>query len=122
MRTAALCFCFCFCFCLVSNDVVAQAEQPYPGGLAATGVVVGTNGQPKAGVPLRVEGPQGKTHAITDEKGTWSLYNLAPGSYKVEALEKGAQSDTINFDVKPRPWYQFGTPAVFKAPDIRLAR
>jgi len=115
MKTAVI----CFLFCLVANHVVAQTEQPSSGGAAATGIVVGPNGQPEVGVPLKVEGPQGKTLAVTDEKGKWSLYNLAPGSYKVEIVGKGRRS-TTNFDVKPTPWYSKDSPAVYRAPEIKL--
>lgn len=71
---------------------------------AATGAVVGPGSQPQAGVPVIVEGPMGKTHAFTDSKGNWSLYNLEPGEYHVKAA-MGSAADPGNpvvFTVKER--------------------
>jgi hypothetical protein len=71
---------------------------------AATGKVVGPGSQPQAGVPVIVEGPMGKTHAFTDSKGDWSLYNLEPGEYHVKAA-MGSVADPSNpvvFTVKER--------------------
>lgn len=97
MRAAAI----WLCLCLVTNQAAAQVQQPTSGRLAATGHVVGANGQPQPGVPLRVEGPQGKTLAVTDDKGQWFLYNLAPGSYKVQAVGQKDGGDA-SFSVKQR--------------------
>jgi hypothetical protein len=123
MRTAAI----CFCLCLIATQVSAQAEQSKPGELNATGVVVGPGGQPQAGVSLRVEGPQGRTLAVTDIKGKWSLYNLAPGSYKVEPVggEKNG-GEAITFSVKPKqPWslwfsQQDKNAVAYQAPVIKI--
>jgi hypothetical protein len=122
MRTAAI----CFCLCLVANQVLAQAEQPKLGGLAATGLVVGPDGQPQPGVPLTVEGPQGKTLAVTDERGAWSLYNLAPGLYSIQPAvgqKDASRSAPVNFNVKKRSVFDslIGTEAsVYKAPAMRI--
>jgi hypothetical protein len=68
---------------------------------SATGKVIGPDSKPQPGVPVDVTGPDGKTTAFTDESGNWSLYNLAPGSYQVQA---GAGATTtqapIDFTVK----------------------
>jgi hypothetical protein len=71
---------------------------------AATGAVVGPGSQPQAGVPVIVEGPMGKTHAFTDSKGNWSLYNLEPGEYHVKAAmgSVAEPSDPVVFTVKER--------------------
>jgi hypothetical protein len=68
--------------CLVATTSVAHAQRP---ALAATGQVVDKNGQPLSGLPLRVEGPNGSITVITDQTGHWYLYNLPPGTYKVQA-------------------------------------
>jgi hypothetical protein len=71
---------------------------------AATGKVVGPGSQPQAGVPVIVEGPMGKTHAFTDSKGDWSLYNLEPGEYHVKAAMDSVAdpSNPVAFTVKER--------------------
>jgi hypothetical protein len=65
---------------------------------AATGKVVGSNNQPLAGVPVQVQGPQGKTVIFTDALGKWSLYNLPDGAYHIEAAN--AASTPVEFSVK----------------------
>jgi hypothetical protein len=81
------------------NSPVGTASEP----LVATGKVVGPGSQPQAGVPVMVEGPQGKTHLFTDAKGNWSLYNLPPGNYQVRPVS-GAATTTqpIEFTVKEK--------------------
>jgi Carboxypeptidase regulatory-like domain len=121
MRTALI----CVSLCLITNQVAAQAEQSKPGQLAATGSVVGSDGKPQPGVPLRVEGPTGKTITITDAKGKWSLYNLSPGRYKIwmTPVGKDETDAPINFDVKPKSWMTWGgegAAAVYKAPDLKF--
>jgi hypothetical protein len=69
---------------------------------AATGKVVGPESQPQAGVPVVIEGPMGKTHAFTDAKGDWSLYNLEPGEYNVKAATGRAAGEAVQFTVKDR--------------------
>jgi hypothetical protein len=70
---------------------------------AATGRIVGPQSQPQAGVPVIVEGPMGKTHAFTDSKGDWSLYNLEPGEYRVKpAISSAADGEPVMFTVKER--------------------
>ena len=43
---------------------------------SAKGKVIGPNNQPQVGVPVTIEGPLGKTVAITDKSGMWSIYKL----------------------------------------------
>ena len=88
--------------------------------------MVDENGRPQPGVPFRVEGPQGRTPAVTDEQGKWSLYNLVPGSYRVvpEAGSKELSGNAgIHFEVRPRGFIQdlLGKDApVYEAPTIKL--
>ena len=79
----------------------ANVSSPAP---AATGKVVGPQSQPQAGVPVIIEGPMGKTHAFTDSKGDWSLYNLEPGEYHVKpAITSSTDSgEPVTFTVKER--------------------
>lgn len=70
---------------------VASARQPATaqtssGGTAATGKIVGPSNNPEPGAPVQIIGLPGQTTAITDNKGSWSLYNLPPGSYKVKVI------------------------------------
>lgn len=51
---------------------------------SATGTVVGPDSKPQPGVPIQVNGPNGRTTVFTDANGKWSLYNLAPGTYEVQ--------------------------------------
>jgi hypothetical protein len=76
-----------------------SASAPAP---AATGQVVGPQSQPQVGVPVIVEGPKGRTHAFTDSKGVWSLYNLEPGQYRVKpAISSAADSNAaVTFTVE----------------------
>ena len=111
--------------CLMTNQVAAQVEQSKFGQLSATGSVVGSDGKPQPGVPLRVEGPKGKTTTITDAKGKWSLYNLSPGQYKVWMKPPGKdETETpINFYVKPRSWMTWGgkdDTDVYTAPELKF--
>jgi hypothetical protein len=123
MRTAVI----IFCICVMANQAAAQAEQPSFGGLAATGHVVGPDGQPQPGVLLHVEGPQGRTAVVTDEKGKWFLYNLAPGPYKVQPAvgqkDDGGSAPSLSFYVKERSTYDRFVgkeSAVYEAPEIKL--
>jgi hypothetical protein len=72
------------------------------GSLVATGKVVGPDEKPLAGVPVQVQGPQGKTFAVTDPSGSWFLYNLPPGKYEVAPAAGMGTSSTgpITFSVK----------------------
>jgi hypothetical protein len=76
--------------------------QTTSGVAAAKGKVISSSNEPQAGVPVQIQGPLGQTVAITDKTGTWSLYNLPAGNYKVKML--GAQqtqaSTPVDFTVK----------------------
>jgi hypothetical protein len=78
------------------------------GGAAAKGKVVGASNEPQAGVPVQIKGPLGQTVAITDKTGTWSLYNLPAGDYKVRMV--GAQNskipDPVDFTVKNASFWE----------------
>lgn len=85
---------------LMMSSVGVCAQSPAP---VATGKVVGPTGQPAAGVPLQVQGPQGKTVVFTDAKGQWSLYNLPAGTYRVAPLAKPTVTgQPIEFSVKDK--------------------
>jgi hypothetical protein len=87
-----------------AQNAAAPASNASPPAPAATGKVVGPEARPQAGVPIIIEGPRGKTHAFTDAKGDWSLYNLEPGEYEVKpAVSSAAVSDEpVTFTVKER--------------------
>ena len=70
-------------------------------GALVSGRVVGPGDQPKAGVPIQVEGPLGTTHVFTDINGNWSLYNVQPGTYAVRPAGKVASPNPgVQFTVK----------------------
>jgi hypothetical protein len=87
---------------------------------AATGKVVGSNNQPLAGVPLQVQGPQGKTVIFTDAQGKWSLYNLPDGTYHVGAANAAAAP--VEFAVKNSTGIDklFGGQNSYNASDIKI--
>ena len=68
---------------LVAKVSVTQAQRP---ALAATGQALDANRQQLAGVPLQVEGPNGKNLVVTDRNGFWYLYNLPSGTYKISTM------------------------------------
>jgi hypothetical protein len=84
---------------MVGSAIMVPAQGQ--GSPAATGVLMGPDSKPKAGVPLLVLGPQGKTTVFTDRNGKWSLYNLAPGTYQVQP-PAGMTTDRPTFTVNPR--------------------
>jgi hypothetical protein len=93
----------------------------------ATGKVVGPNLKPERGVPVQVLGPEGKTFAVTDENGSWSLYNLAPGTYEVKAAPGWTTStgqQPISFTVKQSGFWEglFGKKSdkTFFATDMKV--
>jgi len=111
----------CFAVTVLSTSFVATAVAQSPpaagtppqtietsGVASAKGKVVGPSNEPKAGVPVQIKGPLGQTVAITDKTGTWSLYNLAPGNYKVQMV--GSQNskvpDSVDFTVKDTSFWQ----------------
>lgn len=93
---------------------------------AAKGKVIGSSNEPQAGVPVQIQGPLGQTVAITDKSGTWSLYNLPAGNYKVKML--GAQqpetSAPVDFTVKDASFWDKITGSAQKdvvwTPEIRV--
>jgi hypothetical protein len=94
----------------------------------ATGKVIGPDLKPEPGIPVQVVGPEGKkTFAFTDADGSWSLYNLAPGTYEVKpgpGWSTIATQQPINFTVKqPGFWEElFGTKSdkTFHATEMKL--
>lgn len=105
----------CFAVIALSSTffAVAGAQSPPASGAspqaadtsgvaAAKGRVVGLSNQPQAGVPVQIKGPLGQTVAITDKSGTWSLYNLSAGNYKVQMIgaQKSKAPDPVDFTVK----------------------
>jgi hypothetical protein len=97
------------------------------GSLVATGKVVGPNEEPQAGVPVTVKGPMGKTHAFTEAKGNWSLYNLAPGKYQVQPAPGTTDSadESVAFTVEDKGFFDKlfgGKQAVVLTPEIKLDR
>lgn len=98
---------------------------PHTDGAAAQGTVVGPGDKPQAGVPVQIVGPPGQTVAITDKNGTWSVYNLPAGSYKVKTLgwEKATDTQPVTFSVKEKSFWSKITGAVtdvIKSPDIKV--
>jgi len=94
---------------------------------AAKGKVVGSSNEPQAGVPVQIKGPLGQTVAITDKSGTWSLYNLPAGNYKVQMVggaQKSKTPDPVDFTVKEASFWDrlSGTSrnAVVWTPDIKI--
>jgi hypothetical protein len=82
---------------LVGGAITISAQgQVSP---AATGVLMGPNSKPQAGVPLLVLGPQGKITVFTDRNGKWSLFNLAPGRYEVQP-PAGMTTDPSTFTIQ----------------------
>ena len=85
---------------LASGARAQNAAPTAPGVAAATGVVVGPSAEPQVGVPVVVQGPKGVTQAFTDAKGSWRLYNLPPGEYKVKPATNAATDASVSFTVK----------------------
>lgn len=106
--------------CLQGAACLAQ-ESVSP---SATGAVVGANSQPLPGVPVQVEGPLGRTFAVTDSTGTWALYNLPPGKYVVQPLAGVVGNDFAaqSFKVEKRGYLQFlqSAPVAVKVPEIKI--
>jgi hypothetical protein len=96
------------------------------GTAAAKGKVVGPSNEPQPGVPVKVEGPLGQTVAITDKSGTWSLYNLPAGNYKVRMIgaEKSKATEPVDFTVKEASFWDklsgTGQKDVVWTPDIKI--
>jgi hypothetical protein len=86
-------------------DDLQKAEAPCV--MSAKGQVIGPSNEPQAGVPVQIIGPPGKTIAITDKNGTWSLYNLPAGDYqgKMVGSDASKTSPAVNFSIKaPTFW------------------
>jgi hypothetical protein len=98
---------------------------PNADGAAAQGIVVGPGDKPQAGVPVQIIGPPGQTVAITDKNGTWSVYNLPAGNYKVKPLsgEQTTATQPVTFSVKEKTFFEKITGSVkdvIKSPDIKV--
>jgi hypothetical protein len=89
--------CVCAVVALVGGAIAVPAQGQ--GSPAATGVLVGPDSKPQAGVPPVVLGPQEKITVFTDRNGKWSLYNLAPGSYEVQP-PAGMTTDRPTFTIR----------------------
>jgi hypothetical protein len=108
-----------------AQNANSPVQAPANSSPDATGKVVGPDSKPQPGVPIQIIGPQGKTVAFTDAKGTWSLYNLAPGTYEVQpATGTAAGQQPISFTVTGKGIIGniFGTTqgSTFVASDIKL--
>ncbi len=110
---------------LMALAIVAQVKvgtaQTTDGAASAKGKVIGPSDQPQAGVPVTIEGPPGQTTAITDKNGTWSVYNLPAGQYKVKSvIDKSAP---VTFSVKESSFWDKvtgGRDTAVKSPDIKV--
>lgn len=88
---------------LHADTVKPSAQNKF--NLSAMGKVVDPAGQPKKGVPVKIEGPLGKTFVFTDNKGVWSLYNLPSGDYQIQMVGPMATDDaSLAFTVKEKTW------------------
>jgi Carboxypeptidase regulatory-like domain len=127
MKTIALLFAACAFITANSSFVRAQESQTKAGSLTATGKVIGPTAQPQAGVPVTVQGPSGKTYAITDDKGAWSLYNLPAGKYEVQPFDayKSNSNSSVTFTVKEKglldKWLS-SEDAAYVAPEMKISR
>jgi|GEM_PF-6462459 hypothetical protein len=73
-----------------------------------TGEVKTPDEQPVVGVPVIVEGPEGKSVLFTDKEGRWTLYNAPAGDYSVQAIapesglppKEGTESNTATVPFK----------------------
>jgi hypothetical protein len=94
--------------------------------LAAKGKVVGPSSQPQPGVPVQVEGPEGKALVFTDKDGDWSLYNLPAGRYQVNTVKGFANDDqTVAFTVPEKSlaskWFS-NKEAAYIAPSMTVKK
>ena len=115
---------------LIALTQMTSAQTPAPsgdtaGGTAAKGSVVGPGNTPQAGIPVQIVGPPGQTVAITDKDGTWSVYNLPAGDYKVMPVgtETPNNAKQVTFSVKEKSfWSKFVGSAseTVKSPQIKL--
>lgn len=63
----------------IPSTALAQSAE-------VTGEVKSPSEQPLSGVPVIVEGPEGKSVLFTDKEGRWTLYNAPAGDYSVQAI------------------------------------
>lgn len=126
MKRAAPMLCAAGLVIALASAAIAQTQtQPMSGDAAVKGTVVGPSNMPQAGIPVQIVGPPGKTVAITDKNGNWSVYNLPAGDYKVQALgaDKTSNANQVTFSVKETPfWRKFTGSAteIVNSPQIKL--
>lgn len=94
------------------------------GSTSAKGKVVGPSNEPQPGVAVQIVGPPGKTTAITDSTGTWSVYNLPSGDYKAKAIVSEKSQPVVRFSVKEpsssRRWFSTKQSSPVVSPEIML--
>ena len=119
------------CPLVAASTMIASAEQATTksvtsGAVSATGTVVGPTLQLEPGVPVELTGPLGKTFAVTDQNGRWTVYNLPAGQYNVQAAGSFKASESqISFTVKdPGIWRRWfgGAENTIETPQIRASR
>ena len=114
------CFLMISLFGVIGSGIVARAESSFSP--SATGKVIGPDSKPQPGVPVEVTGPQGKTTAFTDQNGQWSLYNLAPGDYKVKPVAPTAPDQTsVDFKITGKGWLDRSRDT-YDAGELKLGR
>lgn len=65
-----------------------------------SGTVTAEDGKPLAGVRVILVSPDGeKQETATDEKGTWRLARVRPGSWEIGFLAKGFESRNFNINL-----------------------
>lgn len=64
---------------LAASSAVAQSAE-------VTGEVTTQAMEPVPGVPVVINGPEGRSVLFTDKKGRWTLYNAPAGEYSAEAI------------------------------------
>jgi Carboxypeptidase regulatory-like domain len=122
---------FAICSLVAASTVIASAQQlttkpATSGAMSATGTVVGPTSQPEPGIPVELTGPFGKTFAVTDQNGRWTVYNLPAGQYNVQAAGsyKASESHT-SFTVKDQGvWQKWfgGVKNTIETPQIRASK
>ncbi|MBO3760806.1 carboxypeptidase-like regulatory domain-containing protein [Ciceribacter sp. L1K22] len=82
-----------------------------------TGEVKTPTAEPLAGVPVIIEGPEGKSVLFTDKEGRWTLYNAPAGDYSVQAVvpdERVADvAPTVPFSIEEKGFFKsFGSDSI----------
>jgi hypothetical protein len=114
------------CLCAAAAAQAQTSAAPADAAAMARGKVVGPADQPKAGIAVAIQGSQGKTVAVTDSNGTWSIYNLPAGTYTAQILHsanKATDSDLVSFTVKEKSFWDKltgGDKAVVSAPALKV--